>query len=45
MEKKQYIIPTFEVSPMQAAIGIMKTSIMTTPSEPGAAPKRNPEVF
>ena len=43
--KKQYIIPSFEVSPMQAAIGIMKTSIMTTPTEPGAAPKRRTEVF
>ena len=44
MKKKQYIIPSFEVSPMQSAIGIMKTSIgmndTNLPAEPAqGAPK------
>ena len=42
--KKQYIIPSFEVSPMRAAIGIMETSIgmegSNLPAEPAqGAPK------
>ena len=53
MEKKQYIIPSLEVSTMQAAIGIMKTSIgmegSNLPGEPGTsgsgAPRRRSEVF
>lgn len=40
MKKKQYISPLVEANPMQAAIGIMKTSITTTPSEPSSAPDR-----
>ena len=49
--KKQYIIPSLEVSTMQAAIGIMKTSIgmggTNNPAEPGTsgAPRRRSEVF
>ena len=45
--KKQYIIPSLEVSTMQAAIGIMKTSIgmegSNMPADP--APRRRTEVF
>ena len=45
--KKQYIIPLTEAQPMQSAISIMKTSILTTPTEPGSngAPSRRTEVF
>ena len=49
MKKKQYIFPLIEVSTMQAAIGIMKTSINTLPADPGTsgsgAPRRRTEVF
>ena len=47
--KKQYIFPLIEVTPIQAAIGIMKTSIPPDISEPGSsgsgAPRRRTEVF